>query len=401
MFLIDTAANTVTATVTEQCAPGRCDPFAVAITPDGGFAYVANAGYQGAPGNTVSIINTASNNVVATIEVGTGPSGLAITPDGRFVYVANSGFMKGPLSDSVSVIDATKTLTDPANAVAATIHVGNGPFGIAIAPDGRFAYVSYCGSPCGSAAATAVIDTATNSMRATVQGGGPLGGAITPDGHFIYGVNPFTNTLSVIDTTKALTDPAHAVAQSIVIANCPFAVAITPDARFAYVVNRGEGCSNEGVMGGVAVVDTAMLLTDPTHAVVNTIPFPAGSDPAGIAITPDGRDAYVTAQSANTVSVIDTAALAVVTTIPIPAGDGTTGIAIAPFPCGEPPSKCVGDCNSDTQVTVDELLTMVNTALGNAEVTACEAGDANHDAQITIDEILTAVNNALNGCPGK
>jgi hypothetical protein len=62
------------------------------------------------------------------------------------------------------------------------------------------------------------------------------------------------------------------------------------------------------------------------------------------------------------------------------------------------PGTCVGDCNTDLQVTVDELLTMVNIALGNADVSACSAGDANHDGQITIDEILTAVNNALNGC---
>jgi hypothetical protein len=60
---------------------------------------------------------------------------------------------------------------------------------------------------------------------------------------------------------------------------------------------------------------------------------------------------------------------------------------------------CVGNCNSDGQVTVGEILTMVNIALGNASVDACFAGDANHDGQVTIDEILAAVHNALNGCP--
>jgi hypothetical protein len=63
------------------------------------------------------------------------------------------------------------------------------------------------------------------------------------------------------------------------------------------------------------------------------------------------------------------------------------------------PIPCVGDCNADGAVTVDELLTLVNIALGNADVSTCLPGDANHDMQITIDEILTAVNNALNGCP--
>jgi hypothetical protein len=62
------------------------------------------------------------------------------------------------------------------------------------------------------------------------------------------------------------------------------------------------------------------------------------------------------------------------------------------------PSLCVGDCHSDHSVTVDELLIMVNIALGNAGVDTCGAGDANHDGKITIDEILAAVNNALNSC---
>jgi len=66
----------------------------------------------------------------------------------------------------------------------------------------------------------------------------------------------------------------------------------------------------------------------------------------------------------------------------------------------KPPRQgpCEGDCGGDGQVTVDELLTMVNIALGNAEVSGCQAGDRDGGGQITVDEILTAVNNALNGC---
>jgi hypothetical protein len=59
---------------------------------------------------------------------------------------------------------------------------------------------------------------------------------------------------------------------------------------------------------------------------------------------------------------------------------------------------CVGDCNKDSNVTVDEILTMVNIALGNKPLTACEAGNSNGDLEITIDEILIAVNHALRTC---
>jgi len=59
---------------------------------------------------------------------------------------------------------------------------------------------------------------------------------------------------------------------------------------------------------------------------------------------------------------------------------------------------CVGSCNGDGEVTIDELLTMVNITLGSAALSACEPGDANRDGEITVNEIIAAVNNALDGC---
>ncbi|MBI3786241.1 MAG: hypothetical protein HY270_22870 [Deltaproteobacteria bacterium] len=60
---------------------------------------------------------------------------------------------------------------------------------------------------------------------------------------------------------------------------------------------------------------------------------------------------------------------------------------------------CVGDCNGDGEVTVDELLKMVNISLGNNPVTDCPVADANNDGEVTIDEIIQAVNSALTQCP--
>ena len=58
-----------------------------------------------------------------------------------------------------------------------------------------------------------------------------------------------------------------------------------------------------------------------------------------------------------------------------------------------------GDANGDSEVTVDEVLTMVNIALSAQPITSCPAGDANHDGEITVDEIIAAVNIALTACP--
>jgi hypothetical protein len=63
-------------------------------------------------------------------------------------------------------------------------------------------------------------------------------------------------------------------------------------------------------------------------------------------------------------------------------------------------SACTGDCDGSGDVTVDEIITMVNIALGMRPIDDCPAGDSGGDGKVTVDEIVAAVNHALNGCPG-
>jgi hypothetical protein len=62
------------------------------------------------------------------------------------------------------------------------------------------------------------------------------------------------------------------------------------------------------------------------------------------------------------------------------------------------PLACTGDCNDDGAVTVDEMVTGVAIALGDADPSACRALDANGDGVVTIDELVAAVTNVLDGC---
>lgn len=71
--------------------------------------------------------------------------------------------------------------------------------------------------------------------------------------------------------------------------------------------------------------------------------------------------------------------------------------APTPTPTMAPP-RCAGDCDGDGSVTVDEIVILVNIALGSLSPTSCTAGDVNHDGTITIEEIVAAVNRALLGC---
>src|SRR6516164_9407280 len=94
-------------------------------------AYITNQGIFPNFSNNVTVIDTTTNKVVATVEVGLAPAGVAVTPDGRKAYVANRA-----VSGTVSVIDTAT------NAVSATIAVGSNPVGIAITPDGSKVYVA-------------------------------------------------------------------------------------------------------------------------------------------------------------------------------------------------------------------------------------------------------------------
>jgi YVTN family beta-propeller protein len=73
-------------------------------------AYITNSG-----SNTVSVINTGNNTVIATIPVESFPLGVAVNPISGRVYIGNSN------SGTVSVIDTAT------NEVSATITVGTQP----------------------------------------------------------------------------------------------------------------------------------------------------------------------------------------------------------------------------------------------------------------------------------
>jgi YVTN family beta-propeller protein len=122
-------------------------------------AYIVNS-----DSGSVSVINTATQEVLATVPVGSYPEHMAITPDGTQVYVVNFG------SANVSVIDTAT------QRVLATIQVGSRPTGIAFTPDGTKGYVVNYDSH-----NVSVIDTAIQEVVATIPVGEyPRQGSVHP-----------------------------------------------------------------------------------------------------------------------------------------------------------------------------------------------------------------------------
>ena len=293
--VIDTATDNVTATVDIGSSP-----YGVAVNPAGTKVYITNPG-----SNNVSVIDTATNIVTATVNVGASPFGVAVNPEGTKIYVANQG------SGTVSVIDTAT------NKVAATVPVGSSPEGVVVSSDGKTVYVTVsnqsrcsledgCPGPLQGNSTVSVINTSTNTVISTVNvatdpsGYTSHGVSVNPEGTKVYvavaKLNPMTlnpSRLCVIDTAT------NKVAANTYVGEEPYGVAVDPTGTKVYVTNV---YSND-----VSVIDTA------TNNVIATVPV--GRGPYGVSVTPDGTKVYVANAGSNTTSVIDTATNTVIATI--------------------------------------------------------------------------------------
>jgi YVTN family beta-propeller protein len=276
--------NTVVTAVPAGVAPRN-----VAVSPDGTRAYVTNR-----LDATLSVINTATNGIITTVDLGSGggPTGVAVTPNGARAYVATTSF------NIVSVLD---TVT---NTVFKTVNVGTNPAGVAVTPDGTKVYVTNL-----NGASVSVIDTATNAVATTIPvDAAPLGVAVTPDGTKVYVANGSVDKVTVINAAT------NTVLTTVNVGDNPRGVAISPDGARAYVSNFNSST--------VTVINTA------TNTVVTTVNV--GLNPEdGIAVSPDGTRVYVANFSGNSVSVIDTATNTVVGTINS-VGIQPAGLTISP-----------------------------------------------------------------------
>jgi len=223
------------------------EPWGIAYDPSNGYLYVTNYG-----SDSVSVINGATNTVIANITVGSEQTGVAYDPSNGYLYVAVSG------SDSVSVINGAT------NTVIATIPVGSGPMGVAYDPSNGYIYVTNWNSD-----SVSVINGTTVIADITV-GTWPMGVAYDPSNGYIYVTNYGSDSVSVIDGAN------NTVIANITVGSEPWGVAYDPSNGYIYVTNHGSGT--------VSIISTSTQVT-------NTSPPPSSSSLAVLVYNVLGRPA--------------------------------------------------------------------------------------------------------------
>jgi YVTN family beta-propeller protein len=288
-------------------ALAACAPMAHGAASQAAKAYVGNF-----KDNTVSVIDTDTGKVVATVPVAAGPHGMAITQDGRTVYVSGDG------SSSLDIID---TATDK---VVKTINVGKAPNGIALTPDDRLLLVTVYGED-----RIAFIDTSTRSVIATLAVPKPHTLAISPDGKLAYVTvqEPGHFGLALIDVGT------RSIVRTLALDKTPRDGEFGYDGKMFYFTQAGvssiqvldpvsdrivaqipTGVSPHfvgyprGSAFGIVVVQgpSELLLFDPaTNKPARSIAV--GKQPHWATTSGDGKTAYVTNEGSNDVTVVELA----------------------------------------------------------------------------------------------
>jgi YVTN family beta-propeller protein len=97
--------------------PGEVKPMGLVLSPDGLKLYVSTG-----RGHKFYTVDTKTNQVTGSLEVGPRPWGIGVSPDGKTLFTAN-----GPSGD-ISVVDLAT------NAITKKIKGGTGTYGIVVIP---------------------------------------------------------------------------------------------------------------------------------------------------------------------------------------------------------------------------------------------------------------------------
>jgi YVTN family beta-propeller protein len=228
-------------------------------------------------GDSVTLIDPATNKVVGEIKDIEVNHGAAVAPDGTRLYISNEA------ESTLDVVDA-RTLK-----VTKRVPLSGHPNNVAISRDGRRVYVAIAQAP----GAVDVVDTTSQARVKSI----PIPGAghntyVTPDGKFVVAGSVAGKSLTVINSQTE--EPAWTLRFEGGVRPMTFDTNADGSTRRIFVQISD--------FHGFAVVDFAtrkevarMTLPDVPGARKNTVGV-QGSPSHGIGITPDGKTLWATSK---------------------------------------------------------------------------------------------------------
>ena len=261
----------------------------------------------------LSIIDSATHQVIGTVRLGKRPRGIHASVDGKTIYVALSGSPIAPpgvdesklpppdkKADGIGVFDVRE------NKLVKIIPGGSDPEEFDLSKDGT---KLYCSNE--DVAQASIIDIAAGTVIASIQvGEEPEGVSTSPDGKLFFVTSEAGGTIAVIDVET------RQVVKTFPVGNRPRHIAFFPDGSKAYVTRE-----NDGVISVMNVVK---------YQPIETIELgsPGQIKPMMVILSPDASKAYVTGGRGRKLFIIDTNTNTVTTSLDV--GDRPWGLALSP-----------------------------------------------------------------------
>jgi YVTN family beta-propeller protein len=224
--------------------------------------YVANSA-----GNDLHVIDTATNRVIARVEVGPEPHGIAATAAGDRIFLTIEN-TKGDHGELLWFDPFTDRVTR-------RMEIGPRPNQLACTPDGAFVYV-----PCDDATWW-VIDTARGAVVTRIATGGrPHNTLCSPDGTRMFLGPKGSYHVLIADTAT------HQLVGEIPLSDAPRPIALSKDGTRLY--------ANVDTLIGFEVADVAARKV--IHRVEAEVPaelLRKASRSHGIGLTPDGKELWM------------------------------------------------------------------------------------------------------------
>lgn len=294
-------------------------PAQLALSPDGRTLYVSASGCD-----KVLVVDPQAGKVQSEIPVGRHPFGICVSASGDRAFVANRW------SGTVCEIDTA------GRKVARTFPVGDGPIGVALGAGGHKLFTANYWSN-----DISVVDLASGQELTRLPAGrSPSCAVASPDGSRIYVGNQLSNPVpfrtSPVGEVTVVDANADTVAERRTFYNAHMieSVAVSPAAaghepfalatlvRPKNLVPAAQVARGWMITNGMGIMD---LAGQPVRLASTAQEVPAGSnptpatpaqvllddpnyfyaDPSNVAITPDGKKAYVSHSGADIVTAID------------------------------------------------------------------------------------------------
>jgi len=229
------------------------------------------------PPPTIFVIRNSDNIVVDKILMKGDPLDIAISADGKEVYVSYYDYFKQAGKIAVIGFSGTPVI----NTVVDTIPVDKELTDLAITPDGKYLYITNKEDN-----KISVIRTSDNTIikRISVKSN-PSGIVISPDGKYAYVAHEREYGKGLISVIR-ISDKK--VVDTIIVDKFSSDLAITPDGKYLYLMHVLHSIPDNRIIFGytsISVIQTS------NNAVTGRISV--GGIPVEIAITPDGKYAYV------------------------------------------------------------------------------------------------------------